>query len=306
MNHRTHTSMKYRRTATWPSASPGQKRPEHGQTALLRSIWTMTPSWPSSGSWRHAIPSSTSVTSMPRRTCTASVKASTRRTPRLPVHPHCLCHLAPVYRSELKGKKAVDQLEEGGRAWLENQSLYHRQQILGIQGTKAFANRDSWTKWARNYTGARLAGRPKDLPESLKPYLHDGKIKIEEVSKCLPDESLSEFDKRIHDYLESPYCTKVFTDRQKIHIKGTDLYNPDKSYYMNAESLNNIDIKELLLSGKIKLTKAGDWNKKVLVHHPGIKGVVVHQYGSDTVLTEYSLVHVSDKGVHMVPKEAES
>lgn len=227
-------------------------------------------------------------------------------TPRLPVHPHCLCHLAPVYRSELKGKKAVDQLEEGGRAWLENQSLYHRQQILGIQGTKAFANRDSWTKWARNYTGARLAGRPKDLPESLKPYLHDGKIKIEEVSKCLPDESLSEFDKRIHDYLESPYCTKVFTDRQKIHIKGTDLYNPDKSYYMNAESLNNIDIKELLLSGKIKLTKAGDWNKKVLVHHPGIKGVVVHQYGSDTVLTEYSLVHVSDKGVHMVPKEAES
>ena len=227
-------------------------------------------------------------------------------TPRLPVHPHCLCHLAPVYRSELKGKKAVDQLEEGGRAWLENQSLYHRQQILGIQGTKAFANRDSWTKWARIYTGARLAGRPKDLPESLKPYLHDGKIKIEEVSKCLPDESLSEFDKRIHDYLESPYCTKVFTDRQKIHIKGTDLYNPDKSYYMNAESLNNIDIKELLLSGKIKLTKAGDWNKKVLVHHPGIKGVVVHQYGSDTVLTEYSLVHVSDKGVHMVPKEAES
>ena len=75
---------------------------------------------------------------------------------------------------------------------------------------------------------------------------------------------------------------------------------------MNAESLNNIDIKELLLSGKIKLTKAGDWNKKFLVHHPGIKGVVVHQYGSDTVLTEYGLVHVSDKGVHMVPKEAES
>lgn len=151
-----------------------------------------------------------------------------------------------------------------------------------------------------------LRGRPKDLPESLKPYLHDGKIKIGEVSKRLPDESLSEFDKRIHDYLESPYCTKAFTDRQKIHIKGADLYNPDKSYYMNAESLNNIDIKELLLSGKIKLTKAGDWNKKFLVHHPGIKGVVVHQYGSDTVLTEYGLVHVSDKGVHMVPKEAES
>ena len=73
-------------------------------------------------------------------------------TPRLPVHPHCLCHLAPVYRSELKGKKPVDRLEKGGRVWLENQSLYHRQQILGIQGAKAFANKDSWTKWARNYS----------------------------------------------------------------------------------------------------------------------------------------------------------
>lgn len=77
-------------------------------------------------------------------------------TPRLPVHPHCLCHLAPVYRSELKGKKAVDQLEEGGRAWLEKQSLYHRQQILGIQGAKAFENKDPWTEWARNYSQQML------------------------------------------------------------------------------------------------------------------------------------------------------
>lgn len=77
-------------------------------------------------------------------------------TPRLPVHPHCLCHLAPVYRSELKGKKVVDQLEEGGRVWLESQSLYHRQQILGIQGAKAFENKDPWTEWARNYSQQML------------------------------------------------------------------------------------------------------------------------------------------------------
>ena len=89
-------------------------------------------------------------------------------TPRLPVHPHCLCHLAPVYRSELKGKKAVDQLEEGGRAWLEKQSLYHRQQILGIQGTKAFANRDSWTKWARNYSPEVM--RAPNKPRLINAY----------------------------------------------------------------------------------------------------------------------------------------
>ena len=61
-----------------------------------------------------------------------------------------------MYRSELKGKKVVDQLEEGGRAWLEKQSLYHRQQILGIQGAKAFESKDPWTEWARNYSQQML------------------------------------------------------------------------------------------------------------------------------------------------------
>lgn len=82
-------------------------------------------------------------------------------TPRLSVHPHCLCHLAPVYRSELKGKKAVDQLKEGGRAWLEKQSLYHRQQILGVAGNRNFEIGRSWTAFARNYSTEVLSVKSK-------------------------------------------------------------------------------------------------------------------------------------------------
>ena len=105
-------------------------------------------------------------------------------TPRLPVHPHCLCHLAPVYRGELKGKKAVDRLEEGGRAWLEEQSLYHRQQILGIQGAKAFANRDSWTKWARNYSQQMLKKSDKNdiIKTKLETVLDSAGIKYQKVN----------------------------------------------------------------------------------------------------------------------------
>ena len=77
-------------------------------------------------------------------------------TPRLPVHPHCLCHLAPVYRSELKGKTATDRLEEGGREWLDKQSLYHQQQILGIRGAQAVAQDAPWTAWARGYSTQKL------------------------------------------------------------------------------------------------------------------------------------------------------
>lgn len=82
-------------------------------------------------------------------------------TPRLPVHPHCLCHLAPVYRSELKGKKAVDRLEEGGRAWLEKQSLYHRQQILGVAGCKSYERGADWRTMARNYSPKVMQSRKK-------------------------------------------------------------------------------------------------------------------------------------------------
>lgn len=223
-------------------------------------------------------------------------------TPRLPVHPHCLCHLAPVYRSELKGKKAVDQLEEGGRAWLEKQSLYHRQQILGIQGAKAFANRDSWTKWARNYTGARLAGRPKDLPESLKPYLHDGKIKIEDFSKRREDESEESFKKRVMDYISSPYCTKGFIDRQKIHFKNSDMYIDGRSYYTDEKAVYSLDIGKLLKDGEVKTTNAGNWAKKILIHHPGLTSYVVRKDG-EIIVSEYSMVHIGDKGIHIVPNK---
>lgn len=51
-----------------------------------------------------------------------------------PAHPHCLCHYAPVYASELKGKKGSDNVE--GRAWLAKQPLHIRQAILGVKGEK--------------------------------------------------------------------------------------------------------------------------------------------------------------------------
>ena len=40
-----------------------------------------------------------------------------------PAHPHCLCHYAPVYESELEGKKRSNNVEAGGNAWLKKQSL---------------------------------------------------------------------------------------------------------------------------------------------------------------------------------------
>ena len=68
-----------------------------------------------------------------------------------PAHPHCLCHYAPVYASELKGKKRSDNVEGRGNAWLKRQPLHIRQAILGVKGEQEWkAGSVGWTEKARN------------------------------------------------------------------------------------------------------------------------------------------------------------
>lgn len=62
-----------------------------------------------------------------------------------PAHPHCLCHYAPVYEPEIKGKERSYRVEKNGNAWLKNQPLYLRQAILGVKGEKEWQRgRVSW------------------------------------------------------------------------------------------------------------------------------------------------------------------
>lgn len=220
----------------------------------------------------------------------------------LPVHPHCLCWLSPVFKEEIKDKTAHNQVEGGGRGYLFSQSLHHRQQILGIHGNKAVSNQDSWTKWARNYSGKVLQAREiKTLPESLQPYLQDGKIKIAEIAKRRQNESEKDFEKRICDYIASDYCTKEFTSRQQIHIKGSEIYNPTKSYYLPKNSLTIEAIRKGLSFARISITTAGDWQKTAIIYHPDVTGYLVSTNSNTSKPTHYSKVHFSDRGIHTVP-----
>lgn len=69
-----------------------------------------------------------------------------------PAHPHCLCHYAPVYESELEGKKRSNNVEAGGNAWLKKQSLSVQEKILGVKGREEWkAGRAGWMEKARNF-----------------------------------------------------------------------------------------------------------------------------------------------------------
>jgi hypothetical protein len=84
------------------------------------------------------------------------------KTPILPVHPHCLCHLSVVYRNEKKGEQH-DRIRKGGDEWLSNISHSNRCDVLGIDGDKSWEDSNSdWRKYMRNWN-----------PESAKSRLSD-------------------------------------------------------------------------------------------------------------------------------------
>lgn len=220
------------------------------------------------------------------------------KVPLLPVHPNCMCHLKPIVKGSLKNEVPKERIEEGGREYLEGITNHKRERLLSVHGAKAVEAGLSWTAKARGYSGKLLSSRIS-IPETLKPFIMDGKIKIENIAKKLPGETDEVFEKRIWDYIKSPFCTKAFTNRQNYHIKSSSEYREGKSYYYSE--LDNQKIEKLIYTGYLKLTKVGDWNRKVAIKHPQIKGVIATKSGEMT--THSGMVHFGDSGIHIIPRK---
>lgn len=224
------------------------------------------------------------------------------KVPRLPAHPHCMCFLKPVIRGMIDNETPIDRIEDGGREYLDSVDLRHRQMLLGIHGEKDVQGGVSWTAKARGYSGAKLKGRFENIPKSLKPFIHDGKINIEEIAKRQPGESAEVHEQRVWDFIRSPFCTKEFTTRQEIHIKGSKLYQEGKSYYTDDALLSVEQVCTELHPRRadIRFTKVGNWTKKVKIYHPDIGCWLVSPRGGKTEV-HCSMVHFSNKGLHTVP-----
>lgn len=82
------------------------------------------------------------------------------KTPMLPVHPHCLCHLVPVYASELN-RRPQDHIKTGGDAWLHTLNKGQRRDVLGVEGAKAWAQGDDWRAHMRNWSAETATSRLK-------------------------------------------------------------------------------------------------------------------------------------------------
>lgn len=143
-----------------------------------------------------------------------------------------------------------------------------------------------------------LEGRIAIVPDVLKPYVKDGKINVEDFGKQREGETDEVFKSRIWAYIKLDYCTKDFFPRQALHYKFVKEYIDGKSYY--DKFLNIDEVRKAIYKGEIIFTQKGDWNKKIL-NVPILGGVLVS--GSLTQSTNRAIVHISNKGIHVVPSK---
>lgn len=82
------------------------------------------------------------------------------KTPILPVHPHCLCHLSLVYVTEIDKSKQCNQIRNGGDVYLKRQSHQKRCYLLGIDGARAWEKgRADWRQYMRNWSSITAKSR---------------------------------------------------------------------------------------------------------------------------------------------------
>lgn len=88
------------------------------------------------------------------------------KTPILPVHPHCLCHLSLVYVTEIDKSRQRNQIRNGGDAYLKRQSHQKRCDLLGIDGARAWEKgRADWRQYMRNWSDELAKSRIRFLSD---------------------------------------------------------------------------------------------------------------------------------------------
>lgn len=73
------------------------------------------------------------------------------KVPILPAHPHCMCRLMPIVSGMIDNDEPKDNIEQGGREYIESLTDIEKKQLLGIKGTNKFSKGESWQKYLRNY-----------------------------------------------------------------------------------------------------------------------------------------------------------
>lgn len=90
--------------------------------------------------------------------------------PRLPAHPHCMCHIKPMTELDIDVNKRHTNLEQAGLEYIESLSKKHQEVLLGVNGREqVLTGKESWQNIARGWTSSTFNARvPAMLQEMPK------------------------------------------------------------------------------------------------------------------------------------------
>lgn len=91
--------------------------------------------------------------------------------PRLPAHPHCMCHIKPMTELDIDANKRHNNLEQAGLEYINSLSKQHQEVLLGVNGREqVLTGKESWQNLARGWTSntfnARVPAMLQEMPKN--------------------------------------------------------------------------------------------------------------------------------------------
>lgn len=91
--------------------------------------------------------------------------------PRLPAHPHCMCHIKPMTELDIDVNKRHNNIEQAGLEYINSLSKQHQEVLLGVNGREqVLTGKETWQNIARGWTSntfnARVPAMLQEMPKN--------------------------------------------------------------------------------------------------------------------------------------------
>ena len=91
--------------------------------------------------------------------------------PRLPAHPHCMCHIKPMTELDIDVNKRHNNIEQAGLEYIKSLSKKHQEVLLGVNGREqVLTGKETWQNiakgWTSNTFNARAPVMSQEMPKN--------------------------------------------------------------------------------------------------------------------------------------------
>ena len=88
--------------------------------------------------------------------------------PRLPAHPHCMCHIKPMTELDIDVNKRHNNLEQAGLEYIKSLSKKHQEVLLGVNGREqVLTGKETWQNIARGWTSNTFNARAPVMSQEM-------------------------------------------------------------------------------------------------------------------------------------------